>query len=81
MAAKRPPATAAVPPEAVAAALAIVSQAMRAEAAAERSLADPTQPSYTARVRMARVLDSLADRLAAAAVPAGTSATRQTENV
>jgi hypothetical protein len=62
---------AAVPPEALKAALAVVSAAMRAEAAAERAGADPTQPTYTARARMARVLESLADRIAAAA-PVGT---------
>ncbi len=63
-----------IPPEAIRAALAIVAGAMRAEAAAERAGADPTQPTYTARARMARVLESVADRIAAASpAPAGTS--------
>lgn len=60
----------AFPPDAVNAALAIVAAAMRAEAAVERSVANPTMPGYTARVRMARVLDALAERIAPAGTPA-----------
>lgn len=73
MAVKKSPLLTTGSPDAAAAALAIVTAAMRAEANAERALADPTRPGYTARIRMARALDSIADRIAFASLsaPAG----------
>lgn len=61
MAAKKP--TTRDPP------LEVIAAAMRAEANAERALANPTLPGYTARIRMARVLDALAERIAPAGTP------------
>ena len=66
--ARKPPVSPSPPADAVAAALAVVSAALRAEATAQRStvLGDPDR---ALRYRLGHALDSIADRLI---VPAGT---------
>ncbi len=67
-----PPATP-VSPDALNAALAIVSTAIRAEASAQRFHVLPSATEYVPRLRLSMALQSIAERIDAARnVPAGT---------
>ena len=56
-----------IPVDAIAAALAVVSAALRAEAQAQRSTV-PADPDRGSRVRLGIALDSIADRIDSQAV-------------